>query len=90
MATPLGTEVETGLRWGLGGATLETLPAGAFGMGGDIPGYHAFFVGIQDTKLVVVALVNTEEGDAIGPSLMALDYLGSLPPTGQELPTPVR
>jgi hypothetical protein len=44
--------------WGLGGATIKTLP-GAFGMGGDIPGYHAFFIGIQDTKFVMMALATT-------------------------------
>jgi D-alanyl-D-alanine carboxypeptidase len=77
MATPLAKETETGLLWGLGGATLEDLPPGAFGMGGDIPGYHAFFVGIQDTSSVVAALVNTEEGDVIAPSLMALEYLNT-------------
>jgi D-alanyl-D-alanine carboxypeptidase len=77
MATPLGTEAETGLEWGLGGATLESLPGG-FGMGGDIPGYHAFFIGVQDSKLVVVALTNTEEGDVISPSLAALQYMLSL------------
>jgi D-alanyl-D-alanine carboxypeptidase len=79
MATPLAKDAETGLLWGLGGATLETLPPGAFGMGGDIPGYHAFFMGIQGSKFVVAALANTEEGDVISPSLMALDYLRSLP-----------
>jgi hypothetical protein len=78
MATPVGTEAESGLDWGLGGATIPTLP-GAFGMGGDIPGYHAFFIGIQDSKLVVAALVNTEEGDVIGPSITALQYLRTLP-----------
>ena len=78
MATPLAQDRETGQLWGLGGATLETLPGG-FGMGGDVPGYHAFFVGLQDTKLVVAALVNCEEGDVIGPSLMAFEYLRSLP-----------
>jgi D-alanyl-D-alanine carboxypeptidase len=88
MATPLVKEADTGLLWGLGGATLETLPSGAFGMGGDIPGYHAFFVGLQDTKFVVAALVNTEEGDVMAPSLMALEYLSSLPPAGQEPVTP--
>jgi D-alanyl-D-alanine carboxypeptidase len=74
MATPLGKDAETGRLWGFGGATLEELPS-AFGMGGDVPGYHAFFVGIQDTKFVVAALVNTEEGDVVSPGLMALEYL---------------
>jgi hypothetical protein len=46
-------------------------------MGGDIPGYYAFFIGDLDTKFVVAALINTEEGDAIVPSLMAL-YLMAL------------
>jgi hypothetical protein len=78
MATPLGTDAESGLEFGLGGATLESLD-GAFGMGGDIPGYQAFFIGIQDSKLVVAALVNTEEGDVIGPSITALQYLRTLP-----------
>jgi hypothetical protein len=80
MATPLGKNVESGRLWGFGGATLEELPA-AFGMGGDVPGYHAFFVGVQDTKVVVAALVNTEEDDVITPSLMAMEYLMSLSPT---------
>jgi D-alanyl-D-alanine carboxypeptidase len=75
MATPLGTDAESGRLWGLGGATLEELPA-AFGMGGDVPGYHAFFVGIQDSQVVVAALVNTEEGDVVAPGLMALEYMG--------------
>jgi D-alanyl-D-alanine carboxypeptidase len=83
MATPLGKDVETGRLWGLGGATLEHIPD-SFGMGGDVPGYHAIFMGIQNTKLVVVAFVNTEEGDVIGPSMMAIEYLMSLPPASQE------
>ncbi len=82
MATPVEKEVESGLVWGLGGASLETIP-GSFGMGGDIPGYHAFFAGIQDTQYVVAALVNTDEGDVIGPSLMALEYARSQPQTAQ-------
>jgi D-alanyl-D-alanine carboxypeptidase len=80
MATPLARDRETGRSWGLGGATLESLP-GSFGMGGDVPGYHAFFAGLQDTRLVVAALVNCEEGDVIGPSITAFEYLRSLPPT---------
>jgi hypothetical protein len=82
MAQPLGTD-EDGVRlWGLGGATLEMLP-GAFGMGGDIPGYHAFFVGFLDNKLIVTALVNTEEGDVMMPSLSALQYISQqIPPAG--------
>jgi hypothetical protein len=57
-------------------------------MGGDVPGYHAFFIGIRGTKFVVAGLVNTEEGDVVTPGLMALDYLRSLPPAGQEPVTP--
>jgi len=83
MATPVAKDAETGILWGLGGGSLEMLPPGAFGMGGDIPGYHAFFMGIQGTKLVVVALADTEEGDVITPSLMAFDYVSSLPAAGQ-------
>jgi hypothetical protein len=63
----------------LGGATVEGVP-GAFGMGGDVPGYHAFFVGVAGTKLVVTALVNTEEGDVVTPGLTAFQYLSALPP----------
>jgi hypothetical protein len=48
----------------------------AFGMGGDsTTGYHAVFLGILDSKLAVAALVNTEEGNVISPSLTALKYL---------------
>jgi D-alanyl-D-alanine carboxypeptidase len=82
MATPVAPDDKDPMVWGLGGATLEHLPGG-FGMGGDIPGYHAFFIGVQDTKVVVAALVNSEEGDVITPSLMALEYLMSLPPAAQ-------
>lgn len=81
MATPVAKDAESGLLWGFGGATMEALPADAFGMGGDVPGYHAFFVGLQGTKLAVAALVNTEQGDVIGPSLAVFEYLYSLLPT---------
>jgi D-alanyl-D-alanine carboxypeptidase len=77
MATPVAKDVASGLVYGLGGATVETIP-GSFGMGGDIPGYVAFFAGIENTKYVVAALVNTDEGDVIGPSMMALEYARSL------------
>lgn len=87
MATPLASDAETGRLWGLGGATLESNPA-AFGMGGDVPGYHAFFIGIQGTKFVVAGLINTEEGDVVSPGLMALQYLSSLPHAGEEQVTP--
>jgi CubicO group peptidase (beta-lactamase class C family) len=83
MATPVAKDPESGRSWGLGGATVETLP-GSFGMGGDAEAYHAFFAGIQGTKYVVAALVNTAEGDVISPSFMALDYLRSQSPAGQK------
>ena len=51
------------------------LPPGGFGMGGNIPGYNAFFMGFLDTKLVVTALCNTNEGDVTMPSLSALEYI---------------
>lgn len=75
MAQPLATDVDTGRIWGLGGGTLDMGGLRAFGMGGDIPGYHGFFVGVLDTKLIVTALVNTQEGDVIMPSLSALQYI---------------
>jgi len=75
MAQPLGTDVDSGRTWGLGGATLEMGGFRGFGMGGDIPGYHGFFVGVLDTKLIVTALVNTQEGDVIMPSISALEYI---------------
>jgi hypothetical protein len=76
MATGLAEDPGGGMIWGLGGATLATIP-GSFGMGGDAETYHSFFAGIQDTKYVVAMLVNSSDGDPIGPSLMALDYLRS-------------
>jgi D-alanyl-D-alanine carboxypeptidase len=81
MATPLAKDPENGVVWGLGGATLENLPGG-FGNEGGIPGYSAFYLGVQGTKMAVATLLNTEGGDVIGPSLMALDYLRSLAPAG--------
>ena len=73
MTQPVGTEGERAL--GLGGAVAEVTGHKAFGMGGDTKGYHAFFVGLLDSKLVVTALVNTEEGDVISPSMAALEYI---------------
>ena len=70
MAQPVGTE---GVRaWGLGGGVMEVDGHKAFAMGGDNIGYHAFFIGILDSKLVVTALVNTDEGNVISPSMAAL------------------
>jgi len=75
MAQPLGTDADDGRAWGLGGAAAEFDGRPGFGMGGDIPGYHAFFVGLLNSKLVVTALVNIEESDVISPSLAALEYI---------------
>jgi D-alanyl-D-alanine carboxypeptidase len=75
MAQPIATDVDSGILWSLGGVTLDMGSLRAFGMGGDIPGYHAFFVGVLDTKLIVTALVNTQEGDVIMPSISALEYI---------------
>lgn len=83
MATPVAKDDESDRLWGFGGATMEALPPGSFGMGGDVPGYHAFFVGLQGTKLAVAALVNTEQGDVIAPSLAVFEYLYSLLPAGE-------
>jgi len=75
MAQPLGTDASSGRLWGLGGGALEIDGLRGFGMGGDIPGYHAFFMGFLDNKIVVTALCNTEEGDVITPSMSALQYI---------------
>jgi D-alanyl-D-alanine carboxypeptidase len=72
MATPLATDAVGGRLWGLEGATLGSNRA-AFGMGGDVVGYHDFFIGIQGIKIVAAGLVNTEEGDVVSPGLMALE-----------------
>jgi len=75
MATPMGFEAASGRAWGFGGAVIAEEGLVAFGMGGDIPGFHAFFIGVLDTDLVVVAACNTEEGDVITPSFGALEYI---------------
>jgi D-alanyl-D-alanine carboxypeptidase len=73
MAQPLGTE---GIRaWALGGGVMEVDGHKAFAMGGDSIGYHAFFIGIPGSKLIVTALVNTDDGKVIMPSLDALKYI---------------
>jgi D-alanyl-D-alanine carboxypeptidase len=74
MTQPVGTE--TGRVWALGGGVIELDGRTAFGMAGDSGmGYHAFFIGIPDSKFIVTALVNTEEGNVISPSLAALEYI---------------
>lgn len=72
MAQSMGTEGER--AWALGGGVVEVAGRKGFGMGGDTTGYHAFFIGILDSKLVVTALVNTEEGDVISSSMAALQH----------------
>ena len=83
MATPRGTDPENGVGWGLGSATIESLP-GAFGMEGGIAGDSAFFMDVLHTKLVVAMLLNSQEGETIAFNLMAFGYLISQPPAGQE------
>jgi CubicO group peptidase (beta-lactamase class C family) len=72
MAQPVGT----GNRWawGLGGGEMEINGNKAFAMGGDTPGYHAFFIGTLDGRFIVTALVNSE-GDVIAPSLSAIKII---------------
>jgi D-alanyl-D-alanine carboxypeptidase len=81
MATPVAKDAGDGRPWGLGGGTMEGVPGG-FGMGGEAVGYKAFYLGVQGTPIVVLALSNTWEADPIGPSLMAFDYVRSLQPGG--------
>ena len=69
MSQPVGTG--DGRKWGLGGGEMEIDGHKAFAMGGDTPGYHAFFIGTLDGKFIVTALVNSE-GDVIAPSMDAL------------------
>lgn len=75
MATPMGFEQASGRDWGLGGAVITEGDMVAFGMGGDIPGFHAFFIGVLDANFVVAAACNTQGGDVITPSLGALQYI---------------
>lgn len=60
-----------GRMWALGGGVMEMAGRKGFGMGGDMVGYHAFFIGIPDSKIVVATLVNTHERDPIAPSMAA-------------------
>lgn len=70
MSQPVGTG--GGWAWGLGGGPITVAGHKAFAMGGDTVGYHAFFIGTLDSRLIVTALVNTNEGDVISPSMDAL------------------
>ena len=73
MTEPIG--IEGNRAWGLGGGVAEVADQRAFGMGGDTRGYHAFFIGVPETKLIVFAMVNTDEGNVITPSMTALQYI---------------
>ena len=70
MSQPVGTGGD-GRAWGLGGGVMKVDGHKAFAMGGDTPGYHAFFIGTLDGRFIVTALVNSE-GNVISPSLAAL------------------
>ena len=73
MSRPVGTGGRW--TWGLGGGVMKINDHQAFAMGGDTVGYHAFFIGTLDGRFIVTALVNTNEGDVIGPSMDALKSL---------------
>lgn len=81
MAQPVGTGGD-GRTWALGGGVMEVEGHKAFAMGGDSIGFHAFFIGTLDGKFIVTALVNTNEGNVISPSMDALQLYIS----GQEQP----
>ena len=70
MAQPVGTG--DGAAWGLGGGVMELEGHKVFAKSGDSTGYHAFFIGTLDGKFIVTALVNTDEGNVILPSMDAL------------------
>ena len=76
MSQPVGTG--NGRAWGLGGGEITIAGHKGFAMGGDTVGYHAFFVGMLDSKFVVTAMANTNEGDVISPSMAALQQYLSL------------
>jgi hypothetical protein len=48
-------------------------------------GYHAFLIGIPDSKLIVTALINTWKGNVISPSLAALEYISKPIDSKQEM-----
>ena len=70
MSQPVG--FGGGRAWGLGGGVMKINEHKAFAMGGDSIGYHAFFISTLDGRFIVTALVNTDEGDVISPSMDAL------------------
>jgi D-alanyl-D-alanine carboxypeptidase len=73
MTQPVGSG--DGREWALGGGVMTVNGHTAFGMGGDSTDYHAFFIGIPDSKFVVTALVNTDTGEVISPSITALQSI---------------
>lgn len=77
MAQPVGTEGER--AWGLGGGAATVAGHNGFGMGGDTVGYHAYFIGMLDSKLAVTALVNADGGNVISASMAALQLYLSQP-----------
>jgi D-alanyl-D-alanine carboxypeptidase len=70
MTQPVATG--DGQTWALGGGVAYVSGHKGFGMGGDSVGYHAFFIGMLDSKLVVTALVNSDGSDVISSSMAAL------------------
>lgn len=70
MSQPVG--IEGGTAWGFGGGPIMVGGHNSFAMGGDSVGYHAFFIGTLDSKFIVTALVNTDEGNVESPSMDAL------------------
>ena len=73
MVQPVGNG--DGRKWALGGGVMEVDGHKAFAMGGDTTGYHAFLIGTLDGRFIVTALVNTDEGDVISPSVDALHLI---------------
>jgi D-alanyl-D-alanine carboxypeptidase len=73
MTQPVGTG--GGRKWGLGGGVIEVNGHSAFGMGGDSVDYHAFFIGIPESQVIVTALVNTDRGNVISPGIAVLQSI---------------
>jgi len=73
MSQPVG--IGSGETWGLGGGVGEVAGHKTFRKSGDDPAYHSYFIGTLDGKLIVTALVNTEEGNVISPSIAVLEYI---------------
>jgi len=80
MAQPLGIDAENGIPFGLGGGVLEIGGLRAFGMLGGLPGYSAFFIGFLDNKIIVIAVCNTSDCDAMGTGISALEFMSETLP----------